>query len=93
MPSCSAESFHYSEVEKLPDSVKESLLPIIDQIGEMSQRIRTFDVQVVQMSKQKYPETERLQQVRGVGPVTSLTYILTLDKPERFAKRRDVGSY
>jgi len=93
LPSCSAESFHYSVAEKLPDSVKESLLPLIDQIGEMSQRIRTFDAQVVQMSKQKYAETERLQQVRGVGPVTSLTYILTLEKPERFAKSRDVGAY
>jgi transposase len=45
------------------------------------------------MIKQKYPETECLQQVGGVGPITSLTYILTLEKPERFAKSRDVGCY
>ncbi len=93
LPSCSAESFHYTVVEKLPDSVKEALLPLVLQIGEMSQRIRTCDAQVIRMSKQKYPETERLQQVRGVGPITSLTYVLTLEKPERFTKSRDVGSY
>jgi transposase len=93
LPSCSAESFHYTVVEKLPECVKESLLPLVVQIGEMSQRIRAFDAQVVRLSEQKYPETERLQQVRGVGPITSLTYILTLEKPERFEKSRDVGSY
>jgi transposase len=93
LPSCSAESFHHAVTEKLPDSVKEALLPLVDQIGEMSQRIRTYDAQVTRMSEQKYPETERLRQVRGIGPITSLTYILTLEKPERFAKSRDVGSY
>ncbi len=93
LPSCSAESFHYAVVEKMPESVKEGLLPLVVQIGEMSQRIRAFDAQVIRMSEQKYPETERLRQVRGVGPITSLTYVLTLEKPERFEKSRDVGSY
>jgi transposase len=93
LPSCSAESFHYTVVERIPESVKEALLPLVVQIGEMSQRIRAYDAQVIRMSEQKYPETERLRQIRGVGPITSLTYILTLEKPERFEKSRDVGSY
>jgi transposase len=93
LPSCSAESFHYTVADKLPDSVREALLPLVLQIGEMSKGIRAFDAEVVRTSKQKYPETERLRQVRGVGPITSLTYILTLEKPERFEKSRDVGPY
>jgi len=93
LPICSAESFHYTVTDKLPDSVREALLPLVHQIGEMSKGIRAFDAEVVRISSQKYPETERLQQVRGVGPITSLTYVLTLEKPERFEKSRDVGSY
>jgi transposase len=93
LPSCSAESFHYTVIDKIPDSVKESLLPLVHQIGEMAQALRAFDAQVIRMSEQKYPKTERLRQIRGVGPITSLAYILTLDKPERFEKSRDVGSY
>ena len=93
LPSCSSESFHYTVVEKIPDSIKEALLPLVAQIGEMSKRIQTFDAQVIRVGEEKYPETERLRQVRGVGPITSLVYILTLEKPERFAKSRDVGSY
>jgi transposase len=28
-----------------------------------------------------------------VGPITALTYVLTLENPERFAKSREVGPY
>jgi hypothetical protein len=64
-------------------AAKEGLLPLVVQIGETSQRIRTFDAAVVRMSKRKYPDTERLQQVGGVGPITSLTYILKLGTKNR----------
>lgn len=93
LPKCSAESFHNTVADKLPDSVRDALLPLVIQIGEMTARIRTYDAGVNRMIKQKYSETECLQQVGGVGPITSLTYILTLEKPERFAKSRDVGCY
>ncbi len=41
----------------------------------------------------KYPETERLRQVPGVGPVTALAYVLTIEDPHRFTKSRQVGNY
>jgi transposase len=31
--------------------------------------------------------------VKGVGPITSLAYVLTLENPDRFVKSRDVGPY
>jgi transposase len=31
--------------------------------------------------------------VAGIGPVTSLAYVLTLETPLRFARSRDVGPY
>jgi transposase len=34
-----------------------------------------------------------LQQVKGVGPLISLAYVLTLENPARFHKSRMVGSY
>jgi transposase len=93
LPKCSAESFHNTVADKLPDSVRNALLPLVIQIGEMTARIRTYDAGVNRMIKQKYPEAGALQQVGGVGPITSLTYILTLEQPERFTKSRDVGCY
>ena len=34
-----------------------------------------------------------MRQVEGVGPLTALTFVLTLADPSRFAKSRSVGAY
>ena len=52
----------------------------------MTQRIE-------QLAREKYQHTELLRQVTGIGPVTALAYVLTLETPLRFAKSRDVGPY
>jgi transposase len=34
-----------------------------------------------------------LRQVEGIGPITALTFVLTLEDPYRFEKSRSVGAY
>jgi transposase len=46
-----------------------------------------------ELASQEYGHTKLLRQVKGVGPITALAYVLTLEKAERFAKSRDVGPY
>ena len=41
----------------------------------------------------RYPATAALRQLRGVGPLTSLAFVLTIDDPQRFAHSRMVGPY
>jgi transposase len=36
---------------------------------------------------------ELLKQVKGVGTLIALTYVLTLEDPRRFHKSRDAGCY
>jgi transposase len=43
------------------------------------------------LCKSKYPETKLLRNVNGVGPLTSLAFVLTLEDPQRFPKSRNVG--
>jgi transposase len=43
--------------------------------------------------KERYPETELLRQVEGVGALTALTFLLTLEDPHRFERSRAVGAY
>ena len=45
------------------------------------------------ISEEHYPETALLRQVEGIGPLTALTFVLTLEDPSRFAKSRSVGAY
>jgi len=67
-----------------------SLLEVIETLGE---KIRGLDRQIEQLSKQRYPETALLRQVGGVGPITSLAYVLTIEDPKRFSRSRSVGVY
>jgi transposase len=68
------------------------LEPLWNAVQDVSQRIGEYDQQVRELEK-KYPEAMRLQQIAGVGPVISLTFVLTLDGHQRFQKSRQVGSY
>jgi transposase len=93
LPSCSADSFHKMNRTHVPEVLWDMLEPLFEQIGMMTARIKDYDKEVKRMCKETYPETELLQQPKGVGPVTSLAYLLTIENPGRFAKSRDVGPY
>jgi transposase len=92
LPKCSAESFHKKAKDMLPEVLRPALAPVLAQIGSVTTRIRKYD-QAVKRLSEKYPDARLLQQVKGVGDLTSVAYVLTLEKPERFAKSRDVGPY
>ena len=34
-----------------------------------------------------------MRQLEGIGPLTALTFVLTLEDPYRFEKSRSVGAY
>jgi transposase len=93
LPSCSADSFHKMDRTHIPETLRETLEPLFEQIGMLTARIKKYDKAVQSMCKGAYRETVLLQQVNGVGAITALAFILTLDNPKRFAKSRDVGAY
>jgi transposase len=65
----------------------------LEQIGSLTERIREYERQLERISKEHYPETELLRQVEGVGGLTALAFVLTLEDPYRFEKSRSVGAY
>jgi transposase len=93
LPGCSSDSFANRVAALLPESFQPALIPLIDTIGDITGRIRELDKQINTLSQDRYPETQVLQQVKGVGPVTALAYVLTLEDPGRFTKSRMVGPY
>ncbi len=58
----------------------------------MSQRIYEYNQQIGKIARESYPQVARLEQVKGVGTLIALTYMLTLEDPQRFRKSRDVGA-
>jgi transposase len=93
LPKCPARSFHNKAPEHIPEALWPALEPILEQIGSLTQRIRDYDRQLESISREHYPETELLRQVEGVGPLTALTFVLTIEDPYRFEKSRSVGAY
>jgi transposase len=93
LPKCAARSFHKKATEHLPEALWPALKPILEQIGSLTERIRDYEHQLETISKEHYPETDLLRQVEGIGPLTALTFVLTLEDPYRFEKSRSVGAY
>jgi transposase len=93
LPKCPARSFHKRAPEHIPEALRAALEPVLEQIGSLTERIREYDRQLETVSEEHYPETHLLRQVEGIGPLTALTFVLTLEDPSRFAKSRSVGAY
>lgn len=93
LPSCSAEAFASRVVEAIPGALREALAPVVETVGVLTKTIREYDRSIAAVAEVNYPETKRLRQVSGVGPITALAFVLTLERPERFASSRDVGPY
>jgi transposase len=71
-----------------------ALGPILEQIASLTERIRDYERQLETISKERYPhETDLLRQVEGIGPLTALSFVLTLEDPYRFERSRSVGAY
>ena len=92
LPRCSAPAFHHKVVASLPGGLRPALLPHLENIGQLTRQIADADSQVEAFCE-LYPETRLLRQVRGVGALTALTYVLTLEDPSRLRRSRDVGPY
>jgi transposase len=93
LPKCPARSFHNKAPQHIPEALRPALEPLLEQIASLTERIRQYDRLLVAISKDHYPETELLCQVEGIGPLTALTFVLTLEDPYRFERSRSVGTY
>ena len=91
--SCSAQSFHLRLLAEMPAELSAALEPIMKSIEDLTGRIRHFDKRIETLGAETYPETAKLRAISGVGPVTSLAFVLTLEDSSRFQKSRQVGPF
>jgi transposase len=80
-------------LEELPSPVKAALEPVLRQVDVLSTDIRGLDRAIEKLCNERYPVTARLRQVKGVGGLVSLAFVLAIDDPARFRRSRDVGAY
>lgn len=93
VPSSGAAQFAKKADAALPETMRPALEPILQTIQLLTEQISSFERKIKVVAEERYPETQLLSAVHGVGPLTSFAFILSIDDPSRFAKSRDVGSY
>ena len=93
LPACGANVF----ATRMRRSVGVELFPgfpeLLDFIHRLTNEIRRMDRRLEALCRDHYPAAGRLRQVPGVGPVTALAFVLTIDDPHRFPSSRRVGAY
>ena len=90
---CNVRNMNPEKAEGLSPELQTALQPLLAGIESLSERIREYNQRIEALAEQSYPEVALLKQVKGVGTLIALTFLLTLEDPQRFRKSRDVGCY
>jgi len=93
LPKCDTDQMGEERLAEVPEALAERLKPLLKEVESLTGRIEERDGKIEQIARDRYPETKLLRQVKGVGPLIALTFVLTVEDKERFAKSRDVGCY
>jgi transposase len=90
---CSVRNMNPEKAEGLSPELQRALEPLLAGIESLSERIRECNQGIEQLAQESYPQVAVLKQIKGVGTLIALTFLLTLEDPHRFHKSRDVGCY
>ena len=90
---CNVRNMNPEKAERLSPELQRALEPLLSAIAELSQRICEYNERIEELAQQSYPQVALLKQIKGVGTLIALTFLLTLEDPHRFGKSRDVGGY
>jgi transposase len=71
LPRCASAYFTSRCRTTLPRALEASVGKLLDEIDHLTQQISKLDFEVRTLAAERYPETARLTQVPGVGPITA----------------------
>jgi transposase len=90
---CNVRNLNPEKAEGLSPQLQKALEPLLSAIEELSEQICEYNDRIEALAQASYPQVELLKQIKGVGTLIALTFLLTLEDPHRFRKSRDVGGY
>jgi transposase len=90
---CNVRNMNPEKAEALSPELQTALEPLLAASAALSEQIAEYNERIEQLAQESYPQTALLKQVKGVGTLIALTFLLTLEDAHRFQKSRDVGCY
>lgn len=92
LPKCSAAAFVRRSSGLVPSELHTAINSIVDQIAQLTAKIKSFDENVAAMVS-RHPAARVVAQISGVGDLTSLAYVLTVEDPHHIRRSRSAGAY
>jgi transposase len=90
---CNLRNMNPEKAEALSPELQRALQPLLSAIEELSEQICQYNQSIEALAQESYPKVALLKQIKGVGTLIALTFLLTLEDPHRFRQSRDVGCY
>src|SRR5437773_679481 len=90
---CNVRNMNPEKAEGLSPELQSALEPLLACIESISEQIREYNDRIEKLAQDTYSQVALLKQIKGVGTLIALTFLLTLEDPHRFGKSRDVGCY
>jgi transposase len=76
----------------LPEAVRASLMPLVDQITNLDEAIKAIDADIAAQAKTD-PVANRLMTIPGIGPVTASALVATVGDPSGFSGPREFAAF
>jgi len=77
---------------ELSNELRETVPPLLEMLEQLSEQIRAADGRLAEIAEQD-EQVKRLMTVPGVGKVTAVVFVATLDEVNRFESAKQVRSY
>ena len=90
---CNVRNMNPEKAEGLSAELQAALEPLLVALESLSEQIREYNERIEKLAQESYPQVALMKQIKGVGTLIALTFLLTLEDPYRFRKSRDVGCY
>ncbi len=89
---CDADQMGPAQAAELPAGWKRCIEPLLEIAAQLTAQIKAAEQRIHEIAT-RYPEIQLVTAIHGVGELTALTFLLTLDEVGRFGKSREVGPY
>jgi hypothetical protein len=88
----SATAFGHKATDHLPEALRPVLEEMVVLVARITEQIQRFEEEIERWVE-AHPEAKVLMAVPGVGPLTAMAFVLTLEDPHRFRRSREAGAY
>src|SRR5499425_2199258 len=76
---CNVRNLNPEKAEGLSPELQTALQPLLAAIESVSERIAEYNDRIEALAETTYPQVALLKQIKGVGTLIALTFLLTLE--------------